>query len=137
MFDGPGEVSHSRSGSGANTDHGGPQLDSGVEEVKLNSCVANPEVGNQPRNAAWCPHRPDLLTPLSLIWRLAGFLRRPTRSGQGRELLARLSRTLDGEDRPRQKLLEIHPGKQIPTIKPARKNQPPYCMDFLNLTMVA
>jgi hypothetical protein len=39
MFDSPGEVSHSRSGSGANTDHGGPQLDSGVEEVTLNSCV--------------------------------------------------------------------------------------------------
>jgi hypothetical protein len=39
MFDSPGEVSHSRSGSGANTDHGGPQLDSGVDEVTLNSCV--------------------------------------------------------------------------------------------------
>src|SRR5580704_5812461 len=82
MFDGPGEVSHSRSGSRANTDHGGPQLESVVEEVTLNSCVANPEVGNQPRNATWCPHRPDFLYPTFPHMEDSGFssAARPQRS---------------------------------------------------------
>jgi hypothetical protein len=32
-------ASHSRSGPGANTDQCGPQLDSVIEELTLNSCV--------------------------------------------------------------------------------------------------
>src|ERR1700730_12748677 len=71
MFDGPGEISHSRSGSGANTNHVGPQLDSVVEEVTLNSCVVgsnplHPSCGTLGAILPLSPRRLHLPIPLGL-----------------------------------------------------------------------